>query len=353
MAGDATSKKHTTVDLCSVRDRCSDVTSLQKDLCDYWRTLTDRDLDPQVASSEFLPLFLRHRYLIRTANLFGKKYHLAIENSPEDACSPGEYGDHLRVLGEMFGEPVALVVAAIPSYARNRMVRMGIPFIVPGSQAFLPPVLIDLRERQPIASKRSTGRKLTPAAQCLVLYHLQRNPLTGIPLQEIANKIGYSPIMLTMVKGELEAAGICESLKEGRTITLRFLHGGKELWQQAEPLLSPPYRKRRWVQWVNPEPQALLAGMTALSRLTMIGDDRVPTYALWQRTFRSLWKEGVFRDCRGSEEADASIESWNYDPLVLSKGGTVDTLSLYLSLRDSPDERVQQQLETLIREFPW
>jgi hypothetical protein len=31
----------------------------------------------------------------------------------------------------------------------------------------------------------------------------------------------------------------------------------------------------------------------------------------------------------------------------------VDPLSLFLSLRDFPDERVQQQLESLIDQIPW
>ena len=219
---------------------CGYVNPLEKGLLVYWRTLTGNELHLQEAAADFLPLFLRSRYLIRTANLFGPRYHLAIENVSEEPCAPGEYADHLRMLGEILGGKVALVVSAIPSYARNRMVRMGIPFIVPGSQTFLPPMLVDLRERQPLMLKRSCEKKLTYAAQSLVLYHLQREPLSGKPLQEIAGLIDYSPIMMTTVKRELESSGICESIKEGRSITLRFFHDWKELWQQAEPLLSSP-----------------------------------------------------------------------------------------------------------------
>jgi hypothetical protein len=38
---------------------------------------------------------------------------------------------------------------------------------------------------------------------------------------------------------------------------------------------------------------------------------------------------------------------------LLAEKGRVDALSLYLTLRDSPDERVQQQLETLLEAVPW
>jgi DNA-binding MarR family transcriptional regulator len=325
---------------------------LEKAFRSYWLELTGRDLTLQDASDESLPLFLRHRYLIRTTSLFGTRYHLAIENDPADPCSPGEYADHLRVLTETIHAPVALILAGIPSYARNRMVRLGIPFIVPGSQIFLPPLLVDLRERQPVAIKRSRGKMLTPAAQCLVLFHLQRESLSKKPLQEIAKLIGYSPIMVTMVKRELESAGICEALKQGRSVTLSFLHDRRELWDRVEPLLSSPCR-RNWVKWVKPDPVALLAGMSALSHLTMISDDPLPTYALGRKIFRAHNEQGDFHVCHERDEANACLESWSYDPRILSRGAIVDTLSLYLSLRGSADERVQQQLENLIREFPW
>ncbi len=353
MALDTTHKTHDTLDECRVRDKCTEMVPIEKELISYWRALIESDLILQEARTERLPLFLRRRYLFRASKLFGTNYHLAIENAPQDPCSPAEYADHLRVLQEAVGGPVALVLPSIPSYARGRMLRMGIPFIVPGSQVFLPPQIVDLRERQPVLLRRTRTKKLTPAAQCLVLYHLQREPLTGKPLQEIAHLIGYSPIMVTMVKGQLEAAGICTSVKEGRTITLRFVHDRKELWEQVAPLLSAPDRIRHWVTWPHPGPTALLSGMTALSRLTMIGDDPLPTYALWGRTFRASMEKGEFHGCRGSDEANACVESWSYDPRTLASGETVDILSLYLSLRDSPDERVRQQLETLIQEFPW
>jgi DNA-binding MarR family transcriptional regulator len=325
---------------------------LEKALRAYWLELTARNLTLQEASDESLPLFLRHRYLIRTTSLFRAQYHLAIENDPADACSPGEYADHLRVLTEMLHAPVALVLAALPSYARNRMVRLGIPFIVPGSQVFLPPLLVDLRERQPVAIKRSRGKMLTPAAQCLVLFHLQRGSLSNKPLQEIAKLIGYSPIMVTMVKRELESAGICEALKQGRSVTLSFLHDQRELWDRVEPLLSSPCR-RNWVKWAKPDPAALSAGMSALSHLTMISDDPLPTYALGRKIFRAHNEQGDFHVCPERDEANACLESWSYDPRILSRGETMDSLSLHLSLRGSADERVQQQLETLIQEFQW
>jgi hypothetical protein len=90
-----------------------------------------------------------------------------------------------------------------------------------------------------------------------------------------------------------------------------------------------------------------------LHALTMISDDPLQTYALGRKIFRAHHEQGDFHVCPEKDEAKACLESWSYDPRILSRAEIVDTLSLYLSLRDSADERVQQQLENLIREFPW
>ena len=50
---------------------------------------------------------------------------------------------------------------------------------------------------------------------------------------------------------------------------------------------------------------------------------------------------------------EKKVEIWSYNPALLANGDTVDRLSLYLSLKDNPDERVQMECDTLIREIVW
>ena len=59
------------------------------------------------------------------------------------------------------------------------------------------------------------------------------------------------------------------------------------------------------------------------------------------------------RVCREAEAATARIEAWRYTPILLGDHRAVDPLSLHLSLRDTPDERVQQQLAKLLDSVPW
>jgi hypothetical protein len=326
--------------------------SLKGKLLDYWNELTGElvDLTPRPDSN--LPLYLRHRYGIYGASFLGKELVLAVEQEPQESFSVREYERHAAILREKLGEGVVFVISSLPSSARAPMIRRRIPFVVPKSQTFLPSIWIDLRDRQPLP-RPSARRKFTPAAQCLLLFHLQRKPLNAIPLQEIAKTIGYSPIMITKVKTELEAAGLCEAVKEGKAVVLDFKYERKQLWEQARPFLFAPDRNDHWVKWDKPGPPALLAGISALSKKTILSSDRMPTFAIDHRKYRQLLENGTFFGCRGREEATVRIESWAYDPTLLSDGECVDELSLCLSLAESPDERVHQQVEKLLEDFPW
>ena len=326
--------------------------TLKQRLLDYLETIAGEhpDLMPEAASA--LPLFLRERFGIFSTRLFGRKFLLALEAEDWEGGSPGEYGKHQETLKLNLGGNVILVLPSLPSYARNRMVQMGIPFIIPGSQIFIPNTVIDLREHypQPNPKRRKT---LGPAAQCTVLYHLLREPLAGKPLKEIAQTVQYSPIMLSKVKDELEAAGICKIVRAGRSLVLEFTAAARPLWEQVQPMLASPVKKTRWVRWDKPVAPALLAGLSALALRTMIAADRLPTYALPLAEFQDFLERGVCTGCRDAEKASARIEIWSYPPERLGDHELVDPLSLYLSLCDSPDERIQQQLEHLIAEVKW
>lgn len=300
-----------------------------------------------------LPLFLRNRFSFYSVDLFGRPWCLAQEHESWDTGSPAEYEKQAAILRPLLSGPVAFVLSRLASNARNRMVQKGIPFIVPGTQTFLPGALVDLRERFP----KPTGKartSLSPTAQLTLLYHLEREPLTEIPLRSIAEKLHCSAMMLSKVKDELEEAGICEVERVGRSMVLKFPAKKRELWNLAQNQLTSPVKKTRWVRWTrDPGHPALLSGLSALSRRTMIVDDKLPTYAFGPKMLESYLEQGILIGCRDSDEATAKMEVWSYEPKLLGDNEAVDPLSLYLSLRYDPDERVQQQLEQLIEGVQW
>jgi DNA-binding MarR family transcriptional regulator len=298
-----------------------------------------------------LPLYLRQRYEFFRTDLFGRRCVLARENSPTAGLSPTEYGHQVTQLKQSLHEDVVLVLMKVPSYVRNRLVRQRIPFIVPGTQMFLPMLMIDLREQFPKSNDRMRST-LSAVSQLVVIYQILKESLDETPLGQIATRLGYSAMAMSKAQDELQTAGLCQVTRTWRTVSLHFTARGKALWRQAEPFLTTPVKRKLWIRWGQPRARAVLAGTTALSKASMLADDRVPTYAMRDKNLAKAMDKGEIFGCGGSEDAEARMEVWKYDPWVLANNDAADRCSLYLSLRDSTDERIQKEIRSLIDGIP-
>ena len=298
-----------------------------------------------------LPLFLREHYKFAEIQMFGRRLFLALEKDQPGEFSAGEYARNATILRDRVTEDTVLVIPKLPSYVRNRLVREGVPFIVPGSQMFLPMLMVDLRERFSKAKFR-VQEKLSPVSQLVVIYQILRKPEANIPLAILGNRLKYSAQAMSHAQEELQTAKLCEVRREGRMAFLDFALQGHALWKKAEPLLTSPVRRTQWVRWGHPRARAVLAGTSALSRMSMLAEDRVVTYAMRDRALTVELEKGGILGCEGPEESDARMESWKYDPWALAENDVADPCSLYLSLRESGDERVQNESRRLIERIP-
>ena len=298
-----------------------------------------------------LPLFLRERYQFLQGLLYGRRLYFALEKTQPKELSAPKYASEAELLKKRLSADVILLFDRLPSYLRNRFVKQGIPFVVPGTQMFLPTLMIDLREHFSKANIR-VSEKLSPTSQVVVLYHILKEPLPQEPLARLATRLGYSAMAMSKAQEELLGAKLCKVERAGRTILLRFELRGRDLWQKAEPLLATPVKRTYWVRWGQPRPRAVIAGVTALSQASMLTDEQLPTYAMRDKDVVSALNKGKIVHCEGREEAEARIEAWKYDPWLLAQNGTADRCSLYLSLRNNADERIQKETQFLIEGLP-
>lgn len=329
--------------------------TLPAELVEYLGTIAgDRPWLEPVAPGRTskLPIFLREKYRLVQADLFGRKALLAIQNEVPFEPSPTEYAQDAKTLKDQLSADVVLVIANVPSYIRNRLVQRHVPFIVPGTQMFLPMLMIDLREQYPTRGRRPKDL-LSPVAQVIVIYHLVCQPLTNLPLGQIAQTLHYSAMAVSKAQEELQQTGICEVERSGKALFLRFSGSRADVWHHSERSLSTPVKRTQWVRWGPGFQQtALKSGLTALSTYTMLADESIPTYAMRDRHIVEALRQGELIGCRTREEAEIRMESWKYDPALLSNDGdTADPCSVYLSLRNSADERIQKELGTLLDGF--
>jgi len=299
-----------------------------------------------------LPLFLRERYKFLRAVFFGRPLCFAVEKTPSEELSPTQYAREAALLKERLSLDVILTIAKLPSYIRDRFVKQGVPFIVPGTQMFLPMLMIDLREHFAATADNRIQHRLSPISQLVVIYHILKKPENQEPLGRLAERLGYSAMAMSKAQNELRTAKLCKVVREGMTILLQFELQGKALWDKAEPLMATPVKRTEWVRWGHPRARAVIAGSTALSAASMVTDESIPTYAMRDRDVAAARSKGEIIVCEGREEAQARIEVWKYDPWLLAEDGRADRCSLYLSLRNSTDERVQKEIQSLIEGLP-
>ncbi|MFA5296692.1 MAG: helix-turn-helix domain-containing protein [Lutibacter sp.] len=308
-----------------------------------------------------LPMYISQAYKLYDVVIFDKDIVLvALKN--EDDLSILQADKHLQLLRNTLNKIVVLVLDNLPSYNRKRLIEKGINFIVPGKQLFLPELLINLKESytQPKAKKES--KTLMPSAQCLLLYHIIHRDsewnMEAHSFKEIAQKLDYTPMAITNAVEDLKQMELIEVQGEKEKF-IKFNLERSKLWHvaQEQNLLASPVLKTVYVDALPNNVFMLKANASALSEYTNLNPSKQQYYAIEKSTFYFLQKNNGLVNANDSEGKYA-IEVWKYNPVILAEElrneqAVVDPLSLYLSLEDSHDERVEMGLEQIIEKYIW
>ncbi len=299
-----------------------------------------------------LPFFLRDRYGFFLLKLHGKSLLLMVDRS-QNEDPPAAIRKQMELVKKGQKEILVYVREHITAYHRKRLVENKIPFVVPGSQMYLPILGVDFREHYP--KPRPQKGALSPSAQAVLIHALLQSSEDLNPTK-LAKRLGYSVMTMSRAFDELEAAELCQSSSRGRgkDRSLCFQIPKQDLWTQAEPLLRTPVKSRFPIH-LNPgkEPPGPKAGLTALAHFSMLSEPDYLVVAGSLGVWKSLRQTEAFSQAILGEEGALMLEVWTYAPELFARDGWVDPLSLYLSLRDTKDERVQITLEQLKKAFPW
>jgi hypothetical protein len=305
---------------------------------------------------EKLPVFMNQAYIPYRTRIFGKNYLLFMVVGGLH-LTPSAAEKQYKLAGNSLGEEIVFVFERLQSYDRKRYSERGIPFIVPGMQTFLPPAFIDLRERGcgRIAPITTELTKLSAPSQVVLLYYLQNKNTKGWTLNKWAEVLKYSNSTMTRVRREMETADLCHVEGQGRTVIFSFPENKRKLWKNSMPFMKSPVRSRTHVFMSKfPKNKLLESGFSALSRMSMLSEGQNQIYAMSASTYQSAIEKGLLRKAPVSADKSVIIERWRYAPGLLSDNCvSVDRLSLYLSLRNDPDERVQNAINGLLEQISW
>lgn len=239
-------------------------------------------------------------------------------------------------------EPLPIVIV-LKNISRSRMQYMlsaHIPFIVPDRQIYLPFMGIALQNK--FYAETIPTEKLQPSAQVLFFYYLYQKK-QQIYISNVSRKLGFSGMTVTRAVRQLEQTTLFTTEKDGVQKILRGKHTMRELYDKMQPHLISPVRRIIYADKYDPLPSTQIAGMSALSRMSMINPPDIPCYAIDGKK-----RVPVGTDILIDSSAQVKIELWKYNPGVLTENDTVDPLSLAMSLKGDSDERIEEAVEILL-----
>ena len=254
--------------------------------------------------------------------------------------TPGQVARHMAQAQTISGLYAVFAAETMAAYKRRRFLEKHIPFIIPKKQAYIPFIGILLTEGGPQVEKHFD--ELGNLAQILVLARLQQKFTTPLSIAVAGKLFSYSRISVIRAFDELEYFQLAR--RNPKTKYLEFPLTGKALWEKALPLLKNPCRKRIGVERVPAGLASFPSGISALSERSMLSADDQLQFAADAKELNKL----KLPDRCPEEDAPVLLELWKYPPNIIG-GDSVDSLSLYLTLRDAPDERVQIALDEMMK----
>lgn len=301
---------------------------------------------------EVLPLYLKSSYHFYEGQLLNRILIFAIPVEDIDT-TPDQKQKQAQSLRAIFNAPVVFILNHLESWERKRLIERQVAFVQPGKQLFIPELLMDLSDvKSNYRPVSIPNQQLSYPAQLAVLYHLEMKSIAHQPLQDIALQLGYSAMTISRIVKELEQHKLV-NLEGTKQKEIVFAEAdASKLWEIVKPLMSTPVREK-WYTDENPtgNPGYMLSHDTALAGYSTLNEGKQPTYAVGKDLFRNLVVHQ--RITLDPQFGKYRIEVWHYNPMLLTNNKMVDPLSLYLSMQDETDERIQMALDEMIKEIKW
>lgn len=263
---------------------------------------------------------------------------ILLAHKKSENLRPLQYKQIASRIGKIISLPILFEFDKLESYQRNRFIKQGVHFVVSDKYVFLPFLVINAKDSSSIDTN-----KLSPIAQYILLRQIQGGEFNALSVREIESITPYKYVTLTRAIRILETLDLCEVVvARDRVKTLQF-KPDKELWELAQEYLINPISK---IVYCSKADTGVVCSYNALAHYTNLNPDNISYFAIYEKEYKE-WSKGC--NDLNNYEGEIKIEVWKYPPI--EKNSYVDRLSLYLTLKDDKDPRVEKELEYLTQQL--
>lgn len=246
---------------------------------------------------------------------------------------------------------IILWLDVVSTYQRQALIKNKIAFVVPNSQMYVPFLGICFRER--MKNQVIRADKITAMAQFILLYIIYNPSNEGYTQADIAMKLNISVMNVSRGVTELRGLQLVTAEVVGRSKYIKSVANGKELYELSKGYLQSPIQTKMYVLKENAYMDFVVAGEEALAMKSMLNPPRNVIRALDKKTKNIISQEDIVDPNWVLGDDYIQLELWKYNPEYLSLDGTVDVISLALSLQNENDERIEIEIEKMFDEYHW
>ena len=175
---------------------------------------------------------------------------------------------------------------------------------------------------------------------------------------KMAHILGYTKMTMSRAFKEIDAAltEVFPAREVGFTMNITLQ--GRELWENFQPYWRNPVSQRHYLtkNVFYKEGIGIKAGLTALADYSMLAKPVQDIYAVSQKDWKVIKQRHEELIVDQPDTQNVEVEVWSYPPKIFEEcgmKGVMDPLSLYLTLKESIDERVEIALEELLGGIQW
>lgn len=173
--------------------------------------------------------------------------------------------------------------------------------------------------------------------------------LDGKTYKDVEQFVPYKYITISRALKVLVQFSLCELKRDvGGSITVHFIADGKALWEKAQPYLINPVKEVWYCDDIRTDKELCVCSYNALAQYSSLNPDHTLMFALEKEPFKEMKSSNLLYGLN-KMDGHIKIEVWEYPPIGLKK--VVDKLSLYMTLKNDSDARVENELEIMINEL--
>ena len=293
-----------------------------------------------------LPISFEKRYQYAKMK-FHKESFLLIKEKRRGSLN--SFVTQARTMGRKASMDVILVFSKLSDNEKKQLLQARVPFVDFKGNLFFPPLGLALNANDDV----EVFKELTPSEQ-----------LTWIAFLLTKGQKVVDVDLLSQITG-LPNSTIYRCLRTFKTLNwlnkpnklYTYTASKKELFLKSESFLFNPIKKRLLLSdfdlnKIQSDSRLLYGGTYALSYLTFLAEsDENSSYVISQRQFNKLSLPLSQHILEGK-----ILEIWRYSPFVSEFWNDfketqdrqfVDPISLYLTLKDDDDPRVEEEVEAL------